>query len=166
MKVEQPETPGAELPAAIVRKIHGSLAAQGLMRHLQARILKLAPGVCEIELPFSDKVSQQHGYFHGGAIGALADIAGGYAGYTTIGADDGILTVEYKLNILAPGVGERLIGRGRVLRAGRTLTVTAADIVAVKDGAEKLVAVMQQTLFTMAGIEPAQRYANTEETTR
>ncbi len=162
MHVEPPAA--GELPAAIVRKIHGSLAAQGLMRHLQARIVRLAPGECEIELPFSDKVSQQHGYFHGGAIGALADIAGGYAGYTAIGIDDGILTVEYKLNLMAPGIGERLIGRGRVLRAGRTLTVTAADIVAVQAGEEKLVAVMQQTLFTMPGIEPAQRYAANQET--
>ena len=145
------------LPAGIEEKIRASFAAQGLMRHWGARMLTLAPGRCVVELPFSDKVSQQHGYFHGGAIGALADIAGGYAGYTMIGADDGILTVEYKLNILAPGVGARLIGRGRVVRAGRTLTVTTADIVAVRDGVEKPVAVMQQTLYTMPGLEAAPR---------
>ena len=73
MHVEPPAA--GELPAAIVRKIHGSLAAQGLMRHLQARIVRLAPGECEIELPFSDKVSQQHGYFHGGAIGGMLEMA-------------------------------------------------------------------------------------------
>lgn len=145
----------APLSAGIEQKIRASFAAQGLMRHWGASMGALARGRCEVELPFSDKVSQQHGYFHGGAIGALADIAGGYAGYTLIGIEDGILTVEYKLNILAPGVGERLIGRGRVVRAGRTLTVTTADIFAVRDGVEKPVAVMQQTLFTMTGLEAA-----------
>ncbi len=155
--IASPNTP-APVSEVVAAKIRGSLMAQGLMRYLGARIVHLAHGQCDIELPFSDKVTQQHGYFHGGAIGALADIAGGYAGYTVIGDDDGILTVEYKLNILAPAIGERLIGRGRVLRAGRTLTVTSADIYALRDGEEKHVAVMQQTLFTMPGLEPAQRY--------
>ena len=146
------------LDPALAQKIQGSFAAQGLMRHLDARLLALGKGVCEVELPWSDKTSQQHGYFHGGVIGALADIAGGFAGYTMLGLDDGILTVEYKLNILAPGQGERLIARGKVIRSGRTLTVTTADIVAVLDGQEKPVAVMQQTLFTMPGLEPAAQY--------
>lgn len=146
------------LDAALAQKIQGSFEAQGLMRHLDAELLALGVGRCEVALPWSDKTSQQHGYFHGGVIGALADIAGGFAGYTMLGLDDGILTVEYKLNILAPGQGERLIGRGKVVRAGRTLTVTTADIVAVRDGQETPVAVMQQTLFTMPGLEPAARY--------
>lgn len=147
------------LSSALVAKIRASFAAQGLMRHFGARMLALGPGRCEVELPFSDKVTQQHGYFHGGAIGALADIAGGYSGYTMIGLDDAILTVEYKLNILAPGAGERLVGRGRVLRSGRTLTVTTADVFALRDGVEKHIAVMQQTLFTMPGMEPAHQHA-------
>jgi len=153
------QTPGPALSEACAAKIRGSFAAQGMMRHLGARIVALAPGSAEIELPFSDQVTQQHGYFHGGAIGALADIVGGYAGYTMIGIDDGILTVEYKLNIIAPAIGDRLIGRGRVVRSGRTLTVTTADIFASRDAKETQVAVMQQTLFTMPGMEPAAQYS-------
>ena len=121
------------------------------MGHLGAGLVSVSPGTCEIELPFSDAVSQQHGFFHGGVIGTIADTAGGYAAFTLMDADDGILTVEYKINMMAPASGELLIGRGQVLRSGRTLTVSQAEVSVVKDGKETVCAAMQQTLMRIVG---------------
>ena len=132
-------------------RIEKSFHAQGLMGHLGAGLVSVSPGTCEIELPFSDAVSQQHGFFHGGVIGTIADTAGGYAAFTLMDADDGILTVEYKINMMAPALGELLIGRGQVLRSGRTLTVSQAEVSVVKDGKETVCAAMQQTLMRIVG---------------
>ena len=107
--------------------------------------------MCEIELPYSDAVSQQHGFFHGGVIGTIADSAGGYAAFGLMDAEDGILTVEYKLNLMAPADGDLLIARGRVVRPGRTLTVARAEVGVVKDGVEVACAAMQQTLMRIVG---------------
>ena len=132
-------------------RIEKSFHAQGLMGHLGAGLVSVSPGTCEIKLPFSDAVSQQHGFFHGGVIGTIADTAGGYAAFTLMDADDGILTVEYKINMMAPASGELLIGRGQVLRSGRTLTVSQAEVSVVKDGKETVCAAMQQTIMRMVG---------------
>ena len=132
-------------------RIEKSFHAQGLMGHLGAGLVSVSPGTCEIELPFSDTVSQQYGFFHGGVIGTIADTAGGYAAFTLMDADDGILTVEYKINMMAPASGELLIGRGQVLRSGRTLTVSQAEVSVVKDGKETVCAAMQQTLMRIVG---------------
>lgn len=126
-----------------------SLGAQGALAAWQARFASLAPGACEIVLPMSPAVTQQHGFFHGGVIGALADSAGGYAANTLLMPTHECLTAEYKINIVAPGIGDTLIARGKVLKAGKTLVVAGADIFAVKNGVEKLCAVMQQTLFVI-----------------
>ena len=134
--------------AARVRK---SFAAQGIMSHIGATLTLIEPGACEIELPYSDAVSQQHGFFHGGVIGTIADSAGGYAAFGLMDAEDGILTVEYKLNLMAPADGDLLIARGRVLRPGRTLTVARAEVCVVKDGREIACAAMQQTLMRIVG---------------
>ena len=105
----------------------------GMMRHLGAQLLRVGPGLCEIALPHSEKVTQQQGGFHGGAMGALADIAGGYAALTV--APDGmeVTTVEYKINFLAAFAGGELRATGRVLKAGRRIIVTTADVVHVDD---------------------------------
>ena len=132
-------------------RIEKSFHAQGLTGHLGARLVSVAPGACEIDLPYSEAVSQQHGFFHGGVIGTIADTAGGYAAFALMDADDGILTVEYKINMMAPASGDLLIARGQVLRPGRTLAVTRADVFAVKDGAEIVCATMQQTLMRIVG---------------
>jgi uncharacterized protein (TIGR00369 family) len=132
-------------------RIKKRFQAQGLRGHLGAGLVSVSPGTCEIELPFSDAVSQQHGFFHGGIIGTIADTAGGYAAFTLMDADDGILTVEYKINMMAPASGELLIGRGQVLRSGRTLTVSQAEVSVVKDGKETVCAAMQQTLMRIVG---------------
>ena len=132
-------------------RVAKSFASQGIMGHIGARLSRIEAGRCEIELPYSDAVSQQHGFFHGGVIGTIADSAGGYAAFSLMGADDGVLTVEYKLNLMAPADGELLIARGEVLRPGRTLTVTRAEVVVVKDGHEKPCAAMQQTMMRIVG---------------
>lgn len=132
-------------------RVRKSFDAQGIMGHLGARLVSVAPGACVIELPYSDAVSQQHGFFHGGAIGTIADTAGGYAAFSLMDSEDGILTVEYKINLMAPAAGELLIARGEVIRPGRTLTVTKTDVFVVKDGEEIACAVMQQTLMRIVG---------------
>jgi uncharacterized protein (TIGR00369 family) len=111
-----------------IQKTKDSFALQGLMQHLGARITELKSGFCEIRADFRPHLSQQHGYFHAGVAGAIADSACGYAAYTLMPAGSNVLTVEYKLNLLAPAAGETLIARGRVTRAGRTLTVCHADV--------------------------------------
>jgi uncharacterized protein (TIGR00369 family) len=117
----------------------------GFDHTLGATLGRVAPGVVEIEVPFSAGVSQQHGFFHGGVMGAIADSACGYAAMTLTPAGAEVLTVEYKVNFLSPGRGERLVARGRVTRPGRTLTVCAGDVVAVSGGDERLVATMLAT---------------------
>lgn len=139
----------APLDAPIAEKIRASFASQGVMTHWGAQLTQLADGFCEITLPFSDKVNQQLGYFHGGVIGAIADSAGGYAGYTRISPEHELVTAEYKLNILAPGKGDTLVGRGQVVKAGRTLIVATAELFAVDNGRWTLCALMQQTLFVL-----------------
>lgn len=132
-------------------RVRESFARQRVMSFLGAQMAEVAPGRCEIRLPFKPELSQQHGYFHGGVIGTVGDSAGGYAAYTLMPADAGVLTVEYKINLLAPGDGELLIARGQLLKAGRSLMVSRADVSVVKDGHEILCATLLQTLMTMKG---------------
>lgn len=132
-------------------RVRASFDRQKAMAFLGARVSRLAPGECDIELPFRAELTQQHGFFHGGIIGTISDSAGGYAAYTVMPSDSSVLTVEYKMNLLAPGDGEALIARGRVLKAGRSLVVTRVDAVVVKQGTETLCATMLQTLMTMHG---------------
>ena len=134
------------------RDVRDSFARQAFMTTLGAELLLVGPGRTEIGLAYDEGLSQQHGYFHGGVIGTLADNAGGYAAFSLMPTGMTVLTVEYKLNIVAPGKGERLIARGEVLRPGRTLTVTRSDVFAVEGGKEKLCATALQTLMCL---EPA-----------
>ncbi len=133
------------------KRVETSFSAQGIMGHIGARLRLVEPGVCEIELPYSDGVCQQHGFFHGGAVGTIADSAGGYAAFSLMEASDGVLTVEYKLNFMASANGELLVARGRVVRPGRTLTVARAEVSVVKDGRETACAAMQQTIMRIIG---------------
>ncbi len=121
------------------------------MRLIGARIADLAPGYCAIELPFRDDLTQQHGYIHAGIVSAIVDSAGGYAGFTLFPADSSVLTVEYKVNLLAPAAGERLIAEAEVLKPGRTLAITRGEVYAEAAGQRTLCAIMQQTLMVMAG---------------
>lgn len=136
---------------AYADRVQSSFDRQQIMALLGAKLTRLAPGECEIQLAFKPELTQQHGYFHGGIIGTIADSAGGYAGFTLMPEESSVLTVEYKMNLLAPGDGELLIARGRVLKAGRTLVVSQVDAFVVKGGRETLCATLLQTLMTMHG---------------
>jgi uncharacterized protein (TIGR00369 family) len=133
------------------RRVRDSFARQGLMRHLGAELVSLEPGGAVIRVPFRGELTQQHGYFHAGVTGAIADSACGYAAYTLMAADSSVLTVEYKINLLAPADGEELVARARVVRSGKTLKICMADVFARKAGAEKHCATMLSTIMCMAG---------------
>ncbi|MGL3822892.1 PaaI family thioesterase [Sphingopyxis sp. R3-92] len=130
-------------------RIRSSFARQGLMSTLGATIGAIAPGAVEIILPSSPAVSQQHGFVHGGAVSAIADTAAGYSALTLMPTGRGVLTTEFKINLVAPAIGERLIARGRVLKSGRTLTLTQAEVFADRAGEEKLVAFLTATMMAV-----------------
>ncbi|THF65098.1 PaaI family thioesterase [Pseudothauera rhizosphaerae] len=132
-------------------RVRESFERQQAMALIGARILAVEPGFVEIELPWREDITQQHGYIHGGIVGMIADNAGGFAANSLVPADTSVLTVEYKLNLVAPAEGERLVACGEVVRPGRTLIVTRADVFAVKDGQWNLCATMQQTIMALAG---------------
>ncbi|MEU5975949.1 PaaI family thioesterase [Streptomyces sp. NPDC047315] len=120
------------------------------MAHLGARLAHVAPGRVHIVLPSRPEVTQQNGYVHAGATSAVADSAGGYAAYTLFPEDTEVLTVEYKINLLAPAVGDHIEAIGTVLKAGRTLTVCTLEAYAVRGEQRTLVANGQQTLIRIA----------------
>ena len=131
-------------------KTRASFARQGFMQYLGAVITVIEPGRCEIQVPFRNDLSQQDGYFHGGVSGAIADTASGYAAYSLMPPDTKVLSVEYKLNLVAPALGELLIARAQVIRAGRTLTVCRADVFVGRGGAEKICATSLATIIALA----------------
>ncbi|MFJ5657467.1 PaaI family thioesterase [Streptomyces microflavus] len=129
-------------------RIGASFGRQGLMAHLGARLAHIGPGYVHIVLPVRPEVTQQHGYVHAGATSAIADSAGGYAALTLFDEESEVLTVEYKINLLAPAAGEYLEAVGTVLKPGRTLSVCRLEVYGVQaDGTRKLVANGQQTLI-------------------
>jgi uncharacterized protein (TIGR00369 family) len=128
-------------------RVRTSFAKQGAMRLLGAELSEVAPGHCVIELPFRDVLAQQHGFFHAGITSAIADSAGGYAALTLFTADSEVLTVEFKINLIAPANGSRLIADANVVRTGRTLTVATVDVSVERNGARIPCALMQQTLI-------------------
>lgn len=133
------------------RRVQESFARQGLMKHLGAELVSLQAGGAEIRVPFRRELTQQHDYFHAGVTGAIADTACGYAAYTLMPADASVLTVEYKINLLAPAKGEELIARARVVRSGKTLKICLADVFVRKGTEESHCATMLATVMCMAG---------------
>ncbi|MGE5945354.1 MAG: PaaI family thioesterase [Betaproteobacteria bacterium] len=121
------------------------------MALIRATIPLIEHGRTEIHLPHWQGVEQQHGFVHGGVVGMIADSAAGYAAMTMVSPTASVLTVEYKMNLVAPADGEQLIARGKVMRPGRTLIVTQAEVFALKEGRETLCALMQQTIMVMHG---------------
>jgi uncharacterized protein (TIGR00369 family) len=133
--------------AALRQRVQSSLDRQGMMQQLGVRLLAVAPGTVTLALPYSDRVTQQQGGFHGGAMGALADIAGGYAGLTVAPEGMEVTTVEYKINFLTAFQGGELQATGRVVKGGKRIIVTSAEVEHVApDGQRTACAVMQQTL--------------------
>ncbi|MDP2822753.1 MAG: PaaI family thioesterase [Sulfuritalea sp.] len=131
--------------------VRGSFARQKVMKLIGAEMGVLSPGHCEIRLPFRDDLTQQNGYFHAGITSTIVDSAGGYAGYTLMPAGSDVLTVEFKLNLLAPADGEFLVAEGHVLKSGRNLIIARGEVYAIKNGRATHCATMQQTLMTMHG---------------
>lgn len=134
-------------------RVARSFARQGLMETLGARLAGVRPGEVDIALPIAPHLSQQHGFAHAGAVASIADSAAGYAALTLMPADAGVLTVEFKINLMAPAAGERLIARGRVVKAGRTLLVAQAEVEAEAGDKRRAVALLTATLMAVQGRE-------------
>ena len=126
--------------------LKASFDRQTAMRLIKATLQVVEHGRTEIHVPHWDGIEQQHGFVHGGVVGMIADSAAGYAAMSVVAASASVLSVEYKMNFVAPAAGEKLVARGQVIRAGRTLIATRADVFAVKDSQETLCALMQQTI--------------------
>ena len=133
------------------RRTRESFARQGAMAFIGAKLERVEPGLVEIGLDYRPELSQQHGFFHAGILSTIADSAGGYAGFTLFAADAAVLTVEFKLNLMAPGDGERAHAVGRVIRSGRTLTVCQLDVYVAKGGRRNHCATGLQTLMGVVG---------------
>ena len=121
------------------------------MRTLGATLDSVSPGEVAIALAASNAISQQHGFVHAGAVSAIADSAAGYAALSLMPAGAGVLTTEFKVNFLAPAIGDRIVARGRVVKAGRTLTLAQSDVFAETGGEAKLVALLTATLIAVEG---------------
>jgi len=135
--------------ASTFERVRESFAKQGLMRLLEAEVSEVGEGWCVIEVPYSDKLTQQQRYFHGAVAGAIGDSAGGYAALTLAPEGREVLTVEYKINFLAPAWGQKMVARGEVLTAGRRLFVCKAEVITVSsEGEETPCAALQQTIAT------------------
>lgn len=135
----------------LAERVRASFERQHAMQLIRASLPLVEPGRTEVHVAHWQGIEQQHGFVHGGVVGMIADSAGGYAAMTVVPADASVLTVEYKLNLVAPADGEKLIARAEVVRPGRTLIVTKAEVFAVKDGRETLCALMQQTIMALRG---------------
>lgn len=144
-----PQDPGFEA------RVRRSFASQRAMETIGARLARVAPGEVDVELAFRDDLTQQNGFLHAGIVSTVMDSACGYAALTLMPADAGVLSIEFKVNLLAPARGERVIARGRVVRAGRTISVCTGDAFAVQDGAERHVATMTATMMTVLPRENA-----------
>jgi len=132
-------------------KVRASFARQTFMHTIGAHIASLSPGRCEVELPFRHDLCQQHGYLHGGVITAIAANAAGYAAFSLMPANSSVLGVEYKINLLGIGEGERFFACGSVLKPGRTLSVVRAEVEALRGGVRHPVARMLATMMCMEG---------------
>jgi uncharacterized protein (TIGR00369 family) len=140
-----------DLSSPIAQRVAASFARQGMMTHLEAKLLRVEPGEVEIGLPYGDKVTQQQGGFHGGAMGAVADIAGGYAALTVLPEGMEVVTVEYKINFLSSRQEGELRAVGKVVKGGKRIVVATAEVFHLDpQGKKTMCAVMQQTLVPVA----------------
>lgn len=136
---------------AYAERVRASFDLQQAMHLIGAELAVVEPGYTEIHLANKPGITQQHGFIHGGVVGMIADSAAGYAANTLTPADTSVLTVEYKLNLVAPADGDRLVARGEVVKPGRTLIITKAEVFAIRDEKWTLCALMQQTIMAMQG---------------
>ena len=144
-KSNEPRDPAFE------SRVRASFARQRAMHTIGAQIVRVEPGEVELELPFRDDLTQQHGFLHAGIVTTLVDSACGYAALSVMDRESAVLSVEYKVNLLAPAVGERMRAIGRVIKSGRTLVVCTGEVIAVANGQEQVVTVMQATMMAVRG---------------
>jgi len=133
--------------SAIAQRIRENFARQEFMRTLGAEVASVSPGAVEIRLTIRKELQQQHGFAHAGVVASIADSACGYAALSLMEPGDDVVSVEFKLNLLTPAVGEQLVARARVIRSGKRLSVTACDVFAVSRGEEKCVATFLGTMM-------------------
>jgi len=143
MSIWQPSDPNYET------RVRASFDRQEVMTTFGASLVRLSPGEAEIEFPYAPGLTQHNGYIHAGVITTVVDSACGYAAYTLMPADSDVLSIEYKVNFMSPALGEKFRGVGRVVKAGRTVTVCSGDVIAIANGVEKVVATMLATMITM-----------------
>jgi len=134
-------------------RVRDSFSRQSFMAYIGASLEAVEPGYVEIHLPYRKAMTQQHGFIHGGALATIADNAAGYAAFTLMAADTSVLTVEFKLNFLRPGQGEKMIAKAKVIKPGRNLTVVDSDVYAVSGGEEVMCVASIQTLMALPGRE-------------
>lgn len=137
--------------AAIDAKVRASFAAQTMMRTMGAELVSVEPGRCVIRAPIAAHLKQQHGAAHAGLAFTLGDSAAGYAALSTMALESEVMTVEMKINLLSPAVGEALEAVGTVVRAGRRLTVVSAEVFALTGAARKPIALLQGTMIALPG---------------
>ena len=130
-------------------RVSASFDAQAVMRTLNATLARVEPGEVEIEFPYRADLTQQDGFIHAGISSTIMDSACGYAAFTLMPAEARVLTIEFKVNLLAPAAGERFVARGRVKKPGRSITVAEGELYAFEGAREKLVASMSGTLMTL-----------------
>ena len=135
---------------AFESRVRSSFDLQQLMKTINAKLVQVSPGEVHIEIPFQQELTQQNGFIHAGIITSIVDSACGYAAYSLMTATSGVLTDEYKINLLSPAIGERFLAIGRVRKPGRTLTVCEGDVFAHTEGEEKLVATMLATMMRLS----------------
>lgn len=142
------------LDPEVDNRVRSSFAHQGLINTLKGRIAHISPGELHIEAPFDERFTQQDGFLHAGIVTTLMDSACGYAAYTLMPADSRVLSVEFKVNFLSPAQGERFRAEGKVAKSGRTISVCEGKLFALRNGQEKLVAMMQATMIRIQDTQP------------
>lgn len=145
MTAREPRDPDFEV------RVRESFSRQRFMGTIGARLTRVAPGEVDIEVPVRDELTQQHGFLHAGALATAADSACGYAALSLMPSGAAVLSIEFKINMLAPASGDRIVAKGRVIRAGKTITVCHGDVIAHSTGGERLVATMVGTMMTVEG---------------
>jgi len=147
---EQEMTPNE----SIVDRVRASFDRQKIMHLLGATLTGVGHGQIEITLPFREELTQQHGFLHAGVVTTILDSACGYAALSVMPEGAGVLSIEFKTNLLAPARGSRFLARGRVVRAGRTIVVCSGDVIALQDDEgeqEVMVATMLATMLVAQG---------------
>lgn len=144
-------TPHAPRDPDYEARVRASFARQAFMSTLGARLVRVEPGEVDLELPTRTELTQQHGFLHAGALASVADSACGYAALSLMPPGAAVLSVEFKINLLAPAAGDRVLAKGRVIRAGKTVTVCWGEVVAIAGDQQRLVATMVGTMMTVEG---------------